>query len=207
VLTDALYFKARWQTVFGKYGTETAPFTRLDGSTVEVELMRELEIGDRRGEGDGFVAAEIPYVGGNLSMLVIVPDEGAFADVRGRLDQDLIDEIDTTFTEGPFELFLPKWTDDSQLDLTPWLTEIGAAPGAYPGISPDAFLGAAVHGADIAVDEWGTVAAAATGLGFDESGAPEPELVVRADRPYLYLIRHRPSGLVLFMGQVTDPLA
>lgn len=55
------------------------------------------------------------------------------------------------------------------------------------------------------MDEWGTVAAAATALSFDESGPPEPELVVRADRPFYYLIRHLPTGLVLFAGQVTDP--
>ena len=62
-----------------------------------------------------------------------------------------------------------------------------------------------MHAADIAVDEFGTVAAAATGLGFLESGPPEPELTIAADRPFVYLIRHRASGLVLFAGQVTDP--
>jgi serpin B len=77
--------------------------------------------------------------------------------------------------------------------------------GNYPSITPDAFIDGALHGADITVDEWGTVAAAATALGFAESGPPEPELSVKADRPFLYLIRHRPTGLVLFAGQVTNP--
>jgi serpin B len=207
VLTDALYFKARWERGFGKYGTVTGPFTRLDGSTVEVEFMRELELADRRGRGDGFVGAEIPYVGSAFSMLLIVPDEGRFAEVRDRLDQDLLDEIDATFTTGPFELLMPQWADKTQLDLMTWLGGIGAAPGSYPGITPDAFLDAAVHAADITVDEWGTVAAAATGFGFAESGPPEPELTVAADKPFLYVIRHRASGLILFAGQVTDPTA
>jgi serpin B len=162
-------------------------------------------LGDFRGEGDGFVGAEIPYVANEFSMLVLVPDEGRFAEVRDRLDQDLLDEVDATFTTGPFELWLPKWADDTQIDLLAWLSEIGAAPGSYPAISPDAFLDGAVHAADITVDEWGTVAAAATGLGFLTSGPPEPELTVKADRPFLYLIRHRPTGMVLFAGQVTDP--
>jgi serpin B len=117
----------------------------------------------------------------------------------------MLDEIDATFTTGPYELLLPKWDDHSQIDLLDWLGEVGAAPGSYPAISPEAFLGAAVHAADIAVDEHGTVAAAATGLGFEDSGPPEPELTVAADKPFLYLIRHRESGLVLFAGQVTDP--
>lgn len=205
-LTDAIYFKARWATVFAKYGPTEGDFTLLDGSTVPVEFMRELELPSRRGSGDGYVGAEIPYVGDTFSMLVIVPDEGRFDEIRNRLGPDLLGEIDAGFTTGPFELLLPKWKDKTeQLDLLPWLSEIGAAPGAYPGISPDAFLDSAVHGADIEVDEWGTVAAAATGLGFDESGAPEPQITVAADQPFLYLIRHTETGLVLFLGQVTDP--
>lgn len=205
VLTDAIYFKARWQTIFGKYGTVVDVFTRLDRSTTQVEYMRELELADRRGVGDGFVGAEIPYVGTEFSMLLLVPDEGRFAEVRDRLDQALLDEIDATFTTGPFELLVPQWSDNSHLDLLTWLSEMGAAPGGYPAISPAAFLDAAVHAADITVDEWGTVAAAATGLGFEESGPPEPELIVKADKPFLYLIRHRPTGIVLFAGQITDP--
>ncbi len=140
-------------------------------------------------------------------MLVIVPEEGRFDEIRERLGHELVDEIDTTFTTGPYELLLPKWDDASQVDLLGWLERLGAAPGRYPAITPEAFLGAAVHGADISVDEIGTVAAAATAVGFEDSGPPESELSVRADKPFLYMIRHRDSGLVLFAGQVTDPTA
>ncbi len=205
VLTDAVYFAARWQTPFGKYPAVDGTFTTLDGTEVPVVLMRQLELADRRGTGDGFVGAEIPYAGGVFSMLVIVPDEGRFAEVRDRVDQTLLDQIDATFTTGPYELLLPRWDDHYQIDLLAWLTAVGAAPGSYPKIAPDAFLDAAVHAADIAVDEQGTVAAAATGLGFLASGPPQPELTVAADQPFLYLIRHRDSGLVLFAGQVTNP--
>lgn len=207
ILTDAVYFEARWQRVFGKYGPVEGEFTRLDGSTVPVSYMQELELGDRRGSGDGFVGAEIPYVGGDYSMLVLVPDEGRFQEIRDRLNHDFLAEVDATFTTGPYELLVPKWETDTQIDLIDWLTELGAAPGRYPAIDPAAELAGAVHGADIAVDEEGTVAAAATALGFVESGAPGPELTVRADRPFLYVIRHRPTGAVLFAGQVTDPAA
>ena len=205
VLTDTLYFAADWQRPFGKYGPVEGTFTTLDGTETDVSFMQELELADRRGVGDGFVGAEIPYAGNDYSMLVLVPDEGRFGDVVDRLDQQLLDEIDATFTTGPYELLLPTWDDAYQIDLLEWLVDIGAAPGSYPKISPDAFLDAAVHAADIAVDEQGTVAAAATALGFADSGPPDPELTVAADRPFVYLIRHRDSGLVLFAGQVTDP--
>jgi serine protease inhibitor len=172
---------------------------------LDVSFMHELEFGDRRGVGDGFVGAEIPYAGNDYSMLVLVPDAGYYDDFVKALDQDLLDEIDATFTTGPYELLLPKWDDEFQLDLLDWLNDLGAAPGSYPAIAADAFLGTAVHAADITVDERGTVAAAATGLGFEESGPPEPEFTIAADRPFIYLIRHRATGLVLFAGHVTDP--
>lgn len=205
VLTDAIYFEARWRTVFGKSPPESGTFTALDGSTSTADFMHELELVDARGEGDGFKGAEIPYVGGEYSMLLIVPDEGRYEEVRERLGQDFLDEIDGNFAEGPYELWMPKWEDHTDLDLLPWLDENAVAPGLYPAISSNAFLDGAVHGADISVDEEGTVAAAATGLGFDESAGPQPEFTLRADRAYLYLIRHRPTGAVLFVGQVTDP--
>ena len=192
-------------TPFGKYGPLDGTFTTLDGTEIDVSFMRELELADRRGAGDGFVGAEVPYAGGDYSMLILIPDAGRYEELIERLDQELLDEIDATFTTGPYELLLPKWADDYSIDLLEWLTDVGAAPGSYPGIDPGAFLGAAVHAADISVDEVGTVAAAATGLGFRESGPPEPELTVAADRPFVYLIRHRDSGLVLFSGHVTDP--
>jgi serpin B len=205
VLTDALYFAADWERPFGKYGPQEGVFTTLDGTELPTSFMRELELADRRGTGDGFVGAEIPYAGNDYSMLVLVPDEGRYQEFVDRLDQALLDEIDRSFGTGPYELLLPKWDDTYQIDLLDWLTGIGAAPGSYPAITPDAFLDAAVHAADIAVDEHGTVAAAATALGFAESGPPEPELTVAADQPFVYLIRHRASGLVLFAGHVTDP--
>jgi serpin B len=205
VLTDTLYFAADWAMPFGKYGPVDGVFTTLDGTEVPTSFMRELELADRRGTGDGFVGAEIPYAGNEYSMLVLVPDEGRYDEFVERLDQDLLDEIDQSFSTGPYELLLPKWDDTYQIDLLDWLTDIGAAPGSYPSITPEAFLGAAVHAADIAVDERGTVAAAATALGFEESGPPEPQLTVAADQPFIYLIRHRASGLVLFAGHVTDP--
>ena len=207
VLTDAVYFKAQWRTVFGKYGPLDGVFTRLDGSTVDTTYLVDLEQPGPRGHGDGFVGAEIPYLGDDYSMLVIVPDEGRFGEVRDRLSTALLAEIDATFEPGPYELRIPEWRTTTAIDLLGWLTDLGAAPGNYPGIGEGVFLDGAVHGAEISVDEIGTEAAAATGLGFAESGPPEPELLVAAERPFLYLIRHSGTGAVLFAGQVADPTA
>ncbi len=205
VLTDAVYFKAQWRSIFGKYGPETAPFTLLDGTTVDTSFLVDLEQPGPRGAGEGYVAAEIPYLGDDYSMLLLVPDEGRFDEVRSRLSAEFLAEVDGTLTTGPYELRMPEWETTTGIDFLGWLSDLGIAPGLFPGIGPGVFLDGAVHGADIAVDEIGTEAAAATALGFAESGPPEPELVVAADKPFFYLVRHVNSGAILFAGQVTDP--
>ena len=205
VLTDTVYFKAQWRSIFGKYGPEDGRFTRLDGSELDVSYLVDLEQPGPRGVGDGYVGAEVPYLGDDYAMLLIVPDEGRFEELRERLSADLLAEIDATFTTGPYELRMPEWETTTAIDFLDWLAERDIAPGAFPGIGPGVFLDGAVHGADIAVDEIGTEAAAATALGFEESGPPEPELVVAAERPFFYLVRHLDTGAILFAGQVTDP--
>ncbi len=201
VLTDAVYFKAQWKLIFLKYGTVDDTFTNIDGSESTVSFMRELEQPAPRGLGDGWAAAELPYLGDDYSMLVIVPDD--FESFRADLSQTTLDEVDAAIEPGPYELLLPKWEAESDIDLLPWLTEMGAAPGAYPAIA-NGFIDGAVHAAVISVDEIGTEAAAATGIGVAESGPPEPEFTIAADRPFLYVIRHVDSGMVLFVGQVTQ---
>jgi serpin B len=65
-----------------------------------------------------------------------------------------------------------------------------------------------LHKAFVEVDEKGTEAAAATAVVIGLTSMPvEPEQpkVFRADRPFLFLIRHNPSGAILFMGRVMDP--
>lgn len=212
VLVNALYLEADWARQFGKYPTEDQPFTRIDGSTVSAPLMHELELDGPAIDGDDYSATEVPYEGGELSMLVIVPDEGRYADVEGRLASGLVDEIDERSVSGPIELWLPRFESNTNLDLRDAIESGLGAEGifgvaGFDGIAPGITLESAVHAADIAVDENGTVAAAATALGFEESGPPEPDIVVRADKPFLYLIRHMPTGAVLFVGRVLDPAA
>jgi serpin B len=212
VLVNALYLQADWARRFGKYPTEDAPFTRLDGSAVIVSLMHELELsGPAVATGD-YAATEVPYESDELSMLVIVPAEGRYEEIEARLGGDLIAEIDAAADTAAVELWLPRFDSDTTLDLRDAMEgglgvdDLFGVPG-WEGIARNIMLEQAVHAADISVDENGTVAAAATGLGFEESGPPEPEITVRADRPFLYLIRHRSTGAALFVGRVLDPKA
>ncbi len=210
VLVNALYLEAKWSRPFGKYPTEAAPFTGLDGSTGDVPTMRNAELRTRYVDAEGYQAVELPYGKGELSMLVVVPDEGRFADFERRFDAERLAAVDAALRAGVVDLFLPRWSASFSVDLVETLPELGLTlpfrGGDFTGISPrNPFIGAGVHAADIEVDEWGTVAAAATALGFVVSGPPTPDAVIRADRPFLYLIRHAETGAVLFLGRVVDP--
>ncbi len=211
MLVNALYLEADWAQPFGKYPTENAPFTRLDGSTVTVPLMHELELTGPAVVAEEYAATEVPY-DGDLSMLVIVPTEGNYDQVETSLSVDLVAEIDAAATTGAVELWLPRFESDGTVDLRAAFDSMGVddvfgPTGTWDGIAPGITLESGLHAADISVDEDGTVASAATILEFEASGGHEPDATVRADRPFLYLVRHRPTGAVLFVGRVMDPAA
>ena len=145
-------------------------------------------------------------------MLVVVPEEGRFADFERRFDAERLAGLEARLRRGIVDLFLPRWSASTNVDLLETLPKLGLelpfdqTRADFTGISPrNPFIGAGVHAADIEVDEWGTVAAAATAIGFRESAVPTPDAVIRADRPFLYLIRHAETGAVLFLGRVVDP--
>ncbi len=210
VLVNALYLEAKWSQPFGKYPTEDGPFTLLDGSEVDIPLMHNAELEARYVNGERYQAVELLYGGGEISMTVVVPGMGRFAEFQQEFDAERLAEIDAAMSEGIVDLFLPRWSASFSVNLVETLPELGLrlpfTGGDFTGISPEnPFIGEGVHAADIEVDEEGTVAAAATGLGFEDSGPPPPDAVIRADRPFLYLIRDTETGTVLFLGRVINP--
>jgi serpin B len=212
VLVNALYLEAHWSQPFVEAFTAEAPFTRLDGTTVPAPFMRLSELPSPAVATDTFAAMELAYQGHELSMLLVVPAEGRYAEVEAALDGTWLEELDRAVSEVSVEVHLPRFDSDSTLDLRALLEGKLGVTGlfgvaGFEGIAPGITLGGAVHAADLTVDELGTVAAAATVLDLD-GGAPQPtELTIRADRPFLYLVRHVPTGAVLFVGRVLDPTA
>ena len=201
VLVNAVYLKAAWATPFSEHVTTDATFHRADGTTVSVATMHARGLDARYVVGDGYTAVELPYVGGELAMLIVVPDEpGASFPPVGR---DL--------TAGPVNLALPRWESRAALDLAAVMTELGLPlPGGdLSGIAPDLEIGTAVHAADITVDEHGTEAAAATAIVIRTTSAVvgPPPVDITVDRPFLFAVRHVSTGVPLFVGRVVDPSA
>ncbi len=213
VLTNAIYLNAPWMHRFNKDATAPGPFTRLDGSTVEAQLMR---LGEdlRYARGAGYQAVELPYVDGSLAMLVIVPDPGKFADFQSRFDAAALERIVSDLKTARVKLAFPRFEYRTQASLKDALKEMGMPIAFEPGVadfsamSPDGknlYIQDVIHEAFIAVDEDGTEAAAATAVVVGRTSAPVDVVELTVDRPFLYAIRDNDTGAILFLGRVTDP--
>lgn len=213
VLVTAIYFKATWLDQFSPEATNPQPFTRLDGSPVSAEQMHG-QLMTSYAAGDGWQAVRLPYAG-NASMMLIVPDAGQFATVEGSFDGSLLaDALDRL---GPAEVTLdmPKWESSTAIDLVPTLKAAGVTDLFDPnsadlsGIAavPGLHVAAALHQANITVDEEGTEAAAATAVVVGPGSAPVDRVTLSIDRPFLYLITDDVTGEILFVGRVLDPTA
>jgi serpin B len=204
VLANAMYLKASWAVQFHRL-EDPGQFTTQAGDVVDVELMGHDEFLPLH-EGPDFVVVELPYLGGNLGLVVIQPaDLAAFeADLTAAQLRQITDGLH----ESGIHLTMPIWSTKTNIEALETLHEIGL-PTAYDfsamieGGQSGYFIDSISHVARIDVDETGTTAGAATDVAIAASHGP----TVIIDKPFFYLIHDRGSGSILFMGHVTDPTA
>jgi serpin B len=209
VLTNAILFKASWAYKFDGQATVAGSFNLIDGTQVTTPFMH-LKAALDTFESEDYRAVRLPYVNYKAEMWIILPDEGRFETVQDELGSELIQAIQGQAQMGDVTLTLPKFDFESDIPLNEPLTSMGLTEafcpaGDFRGIAEDGGLciGQAVHKANITVDEQGTEATAATMAAMPVSIMQEIELKV--DRPFLFAILDRDSGLILFLGQVLDP--
>jgi serpin B len=211
VLTNAIYFNAAWEYPFNEKVTADDPFYLLDGGQVIVPMMKQTESFGYT-EGEGYQAVELQYDGGELSMLILLPEADEFEAFEAGLQAEQVDAIirDLQFTE--VALTMPKFEFDSQFSLKDTLAEMGmpiafSSSADLSGMTgkPELFISDVVHKAFVAVDEAGTEAAAATAVIVGLTAIPEPTVEVTVDRPFIFLIRDIETGAILFVGRVLNP--
>jgi serpin B len=207
VLANALFFHGDWKVPFRK-DSPIGTFHALSGDVL-VPMMH----GSGNAAiwaGSGWSAASLNYVGDTTSMIVVVPDAGTFATFEGGLTVELLSGILSPSTRiTGADLILPRFTFATEVSLIETLSALGM-PDAFDDAADFSGLNGArdlrvqsvFHTAIIAVDEKGTTASAATGVGGGVTSAP-PTLIV--DRPFLFFVRHDPTGAILFQGRVVDP--
>ena len=211
VLTNAVYFKAAWEEPFNEALTEDGSFHRLDGSQVTVPMMRQ-NASFGYAAGDGYQAIELPYEGGELSMVIFLPDAARFAEFEAALDAAHVDAIAQALAPRDLALTMPRFSFTRDLSLVEVLSAMGM-PIAFTGAadfsgmngSQDLFIQGVLHKAFVAVDEEGTEAAAATAVIVGLTAAPPSELNVTIDRPFIFIIRDIETKTILFVGRVLHP--
>ena len=211
-----------WDMDVGRYGAFNA-----DGSLFATPVM--IRRGQTTGlypDDKGFAMAELPYDAGSLSMVILAPNApDGLAALEQKLTAAKVSILVGRLRNRPFHVLLPKFRLETGYDMNETLQAMGMVRAFTPPTRPNGadltgmraskdpgkrfYIDKIMHKAFVEVNEKGTEAAAATGGGlFDGGDEPEATLFVpsfQADRPFLFFIRDIKSGLILFMGRMTDP--
>ena len=214
VLANAIYFKGAWAKPFRKTDTSSQPFHLTSARQAEAQLMYHRD-NVRYMENAIFQAVELPYSGGGLSMVVLLPRQiDGCGQLENGLTPALLADALKQMKQQKVDLFLPRFKLESNFLLNGALIRLGM-PNAFAGADfsgmdglKDFLISAVFHKAWGEVNEEGTEAAAATVVAMVGSAAPRPQApppVFRADHPFIFFIRDTHSGSLLFVGRLADP--
>jgi serpin B len=212
-LVNAVYFKAPWSTPFDPASTRPGEFQRLGGGVVSVPMMS----GDASRpfvRNSDIEAVELLYGDSAFSMVVAMPAEGrSLEDLISSLTPQRWGAWISALQPGRLILTMPKFRFEFKQKLNDALQAMGMSIAFDPfnadfdritKIRDDLYISRVEHKTFIDVHEKGTEAAAATAVGIGVTSLP-PSITI--DRPFLFAIRERSSGTILFIGRVGDPSA
>ncbi|XP_062988285.1 glia-derived nexin [Elgaria multicarinata webbii] len=216
VLVNAVYFKGLWKSRFQPENTKKRTFNGADGKTYQVPMLAQLSVfrcGTTSTPNDlWYNIIELPYHGESISMLIALPTESTtpLSAIIPHISTKTIQSWMTTMVQKRVQVILPKFTAEAETDLKEPLKELGIrdmfeqskANFAKITRTESIHVSQILQKAKIEVSEDGTKASAATTAILIARSSP-PWFVV--DRPFVFFIRHNPTGAVLFMGQVNRP--
>ena len=207
-LINAIYFNSRWTTVFNKENTKEEEFTKENGEKVKVQMM--------------FQNAKIPYYENDymqmaaksfgdeyFEMLFILPREGVTMDRCVELLADSFDTWNKAREKEEVNLSLPRYKAEYGTSLKKTLQSMGMSDAFTPGkanfdaLSAEALcIGNVLQKTFVKVDEEGAEAAAVTSVSLMTmaAGPPQPKNMV-LNRPFIYIIRDKGAGNILFIGK------
>ncbi len=216
VLVNASYFKGRWTYPFEERATEDAPFRITASDQVQVPMMAQTNLFGY-GEDDGLQILELPYAGDNLAMVVLLPRSvDGLTELETALTVANLEKWTSHLSKRRMPVSLPRFKTTLQFELSRTLAALGMVDAfdaqkanfsGMDGKEHELYLGLAVHKAFIDVNEEGTEAAAATAIVARTLSFGPPPLVFRADHPFVFFIREKISGSILFLGRVANPLS
>ncbi len=214
VLTNAIYFKSNWDVKFEEDFTNEEPFWLTPEKKIMAPMMHQRNT-FKYGEDATVQILQMPYTGGELSMVILLPKEkDGLAKLEADLDADqLPDRISRIFSRE-VDVSFPRFKLTSRFTLSTVLEKMGMtnafSDGAdFSGMAPGGQLSITevLHKAFVEVNEEGTEAAAATAVvvGVTSVAEPRPVVVFKADHPFIFLIRDNQTGSILFLGKIMNP--
>ena len=216
LMTNAVYFRARWAREFYRSNTTLEDFWLGKDQKTRVNMMKQKTyfryFADKWGE-----ALEMPYHDGKFSMIVLLPKErNGLTALEKQLNQQSLENWIAAMQSREVEVFFPKFELEANLSLNEFLSNLGMPlafqdNADFSGITKNhrkIKLGKAIQKTFIRVDEEGTEAVAltmATGVGGGIAMPKELPPVFRADHPFIFLIRDRVTNSILFLGRYMNP--
>jgi len=215
ILVNAIYFKGNWASQFDPGFTYEAPFWMTPDHEVAVPMMSQQgQFG--YAEWDELQALEMPYVGHELSLVVLLPREaGELAELEDALNPETLERWTKSLRKREVQVFFPRFKITAQFLLNHSLANLGMVDAfdmnkadfsGMDGLANWLYIAAVLHKAFIEVAEEGTEAAASTAVVMELRSLPLPPPTFRADRPFLFLIRETRTGSILFLGRMVQPV-
>lgn len=210
-IINAIYFKGDWASQFDPADTRDETFRTGDGREVTVPMMHQ-QTRLPFASTETYFAVDLPYGDSLYSMSILLPREGVNVDdVIAQLDTDSWTRLAAQYRNDLVDLKMPRFEMSYEKELNDVLSILGMdrafVPGVadFSGISRDAelYISMVKHAAHIRVDEEGTEAAAATVVEIELTSVPLVHQV-HLNRPFVFSIRERHSGAILFIGKAND---
>jgi len=223
VLASGIYFKGLWNSRFPKDDTASRPFSLDKGGRVDVPFMAQRYSGLFLAR-DGMKLASLEYEGSRFSFCAILPDDmEGLPKLVAELDSSKLAAWLDAASLHEIDMRIPSFEFDCETDISTALKAMGlSAPFKSSAdfskmqesnvVDFNVYLRSVRHKAHVKIDEEGSEAVASTtavfycvGCAVPEPEPPPPKAVFHADHPFIFLIRHNPTGALLFLGLVANP--
>ncbi|NXG10353.1 OVALX protein, partial [Sakesphorus luctuosus] len=215
LFVNAIYFKGMWKTEFKEEDTQEVPFNVTEQDSRLVQMMcQNSTFKVARVAAEKIRILELPYASGELSLLVLLPDEiSGLKQLENKISFEKLTEwtSPSVMERKRVKVYLPRMKMERKYNLTSVLTTLGMTDLFSPkanlsGISSAEGLkvSEAIHEAYLEVTEEGTEVAGSAVVTGDIRDSSEFE-EFRVDHPFLFFIRHNPSNMILFFGRYCSP--
>ena len=214
VLTNAIYFKAKWLIQFDADKTSDENFRVNPDKRIKVPMMQPTSQKSTFNytQNKDLQILEMPYAGEDLSMLILLPLDDDIEALENSFTIEKLTEWKKSLRKRRVKIYIPKFKFETKYFMKNTLSDLGM-PTAFTysadfsGMTgkKNLIIDKVIHQAFIEVNEEGTEAAAATGIGIKRTSMPPPTPIFKADHPFIFLIHQKDTGNILFMGRVSNP--